>query len=131
MYIASDRKLAYDPRVQRLARALDISRPAALGHLHYLWYWCQTYAAEGNVAPENVSVDELASNALWLGDAKVFIDALIRTGWLERRDDGLWLTEWERIGRKSVKEIARDRRKNVARRDAKQRANETPGVTPG
>jgi hypothetical protein len=115
MYIASDRNLAYDPRVQRLARALDVSRPTALGHLHYLWYWCQTYAADGNVSADRVNAAELAENALWRGDAQAFLDALVRCGFGERRDDGLWLSGWERLGRKSLKEAARNRKSNAAR----------------
>jgi hypothetical protein len=122
VFIASDRNLAYDPRVGKLARALDVSLPAALGHLHFLWYWCLTYAASGDISPARVRQSDLARGAQWGGDGQVFVDALMRSGFVAVRDDGVWLADWDALAGRSLGESRRNRRKNATRR-----AKQTPG----
>ena len=119
MFIASDRELAYDPRIGKLARALDVSIPAALGHLHFLWYWCLTYASSGDISPTRVRQSDLARSAHWDGDAQKFVDALVRSGFVDVRDDGVWLAGWDSLAGRSLGELRRMRRWNEKRRATK------------
>jgi len=40
VYIQSHEEIATHPKTRRLARALGISLPTVIGHLHLLWWWC-------------------------------------------------------------------------------------------
>ena len=49
-WIKSYQDLGRHPKTSRLARTLGISRPAAIGHWHLLWWWALDYAKDGDLA---------------------------------------------------------------------------------
>ena len=50
-WIKSQQVLREHPKLKRLARRLEVSVPAALGHLHMLWWWALDYAQDGDLTP--------------------------------------------------------------------------------
>jgi hypothetical protein len=66
-WIESHTELARHPKTLRLARRLGVSLPAAIGHLHLLWWWALEYAPDGNLAV--FSDEEVAQACCWEGTA--------------------------------------------------------------
>jgi hypothetical protein len=46
-WIESHTNLARHPKTRRLCRLLDVSVPAAIGHLHLFWHWVLEFAPSG------------------------------------------------------------------------------------
>lgn len=80
-WIESHQELGRHPKTRKLARALDISRPCAVGHLHYLWWWALDFAQDGDLSRYDAEV--LAEAALWDGDPGAFVSALLEAGFLD------------------------------------------------
>lgn len=73
-WIESHQSLRSHPKTKRLARALSVSVPAAIGHLHCLWWWSLDYAPDGSL--EHFEDWEIAEGAMWEGDPEVFVKGL-------------------------------------------------------
>lgn len=87
-WIESHEELGQHPKTKRLARRLSVSLPAAVGHLHFLWWWSLKYAQDGDLSPyEN---EEIADAAMWVGDPDTFVEAVAFAGFL----DGKQLHDW-------------------------------------
>ncbi|TDA68003.1 MAG: HNH endonuclease [Clostridia bacterium] len=91
-WIESHQTLGQHPKTRRLARCLGISLPAAVGHLHYLWWWALDYARDGDLS--KFEPEDIAGAALWEGDATAFIEALVKTGFVDRDEEGLAIHDW-------------------------------------
>lgn len=98
-WIESHQELGRHPKVKRLARKLNISLPAAVGHLQYFWWWALDYALDGDLSAYDP--EDLADAALWEGDAQEFLNALLdcgpgnSCGFLERDKEGrLLIHDW-------------------------------------
>lgn len=76
----------------RLMRALDISRPTAVGHLVALWCWSLDNAPEGDLA--GMEAADLAESAYWDEDPAVFVGGLIQAGWIDDTPTGWALHDW-------------------------------------
>ena len=48
-WIESHQALGRHPKLRRLARALNISHPTAVGDLHYLWWFAIDFAQDGSL----------------------------------------------------------------------------------
>jgi hypothetical protein len=83
-WIESHQALGRHPKVRRLARALNVTVPAAIGHLHLLWWWCLDYAEDGDVTAVR---DDLGEAALWDGSPEAFVAALEAAGFLDATAD--------------------------------------------
>jgi hypothetical protein len=105
-WIESHTTLARHPKTLRLARILGIPVPAALGHLHLLWWWAIEYAPDGNVG--RFEAAELALACMWDGDEAALMPAFQRAGFVN--DDGT-LHDWHDYAGKLV-----DRRRLDAER---------------
>lgn len=81
-WLRSEQSLAGHPKTKRAARALSISIPAMIGHLHCLWYWAMDYAPEGDLG--EFEDWELGEAALYEGDPAGFIEALISAGFIDQ-----------------------------------------------
>lgn len=109
-WIESHQELAHHPKVARLAHMLDVTVPAALGHLHCLWWWCLSYADDGDLA--QFDAFEVAHGAQWDGDPEHFVKCLEECGWL---DDGV-VHDWHDYAGKLVERRRADaERKRQAR----------------
>ena len=82
-WIKSDQSLANHPKLILLARELQISKVEALGHLHLLWYWVLEYADDGELK----YLDLIPDACEWSGDQQVFLDALIKYGFIDTTYD--------------------------------------------
>lgn len=80
-WIESHQGLRDHPKTSRLARSLGIHRMQAIGHLHALWWWCLSYADDGDLS--FFDDGEIADAAGWDGDVSDFARALVSAGWLE------------------------------------------------
>ena len=55
--------------------------PTAIGHLHCLWYWALDYAQDGDLS--GYDEIDIAGGALWEGDDREFIEALVKAGFVD------------------------------------------------
>lgn len=98
-WIESHDDLATHPKTRRAARALGISIPTMMGHLHLLWHWCLKYAETGDLGDYDAM--DIADAMMWEGDPDELIEALVncgpgdRHGFLERDANGrLAVHDW-------------------------------------
>lgn len=113
-WIESHQTLGQHPKTRRLARYLGVSLPAAVGHLHYLWWWALDYAQDGDLS--RYEPEDIADAALWDDDAKTFVEALIKSGFLDQVDDKLIIHDWDDYAGRLI-----DKRKANAERARKWR----------
>ena len=101
-WIESHQTLGHHPKTQELATLLHCTLPAAVGYLHYLWWWSLDFAQDGFIAKRSVTVVKVA--CFYTGPGPRFFDALVRAGFVETRDDGWVIHDWlEYAGRLVVK----------------------------
>lgn len=113
MWIESHQELGSHPKTQKLARILGLSKPTVVGHLQYLWWWATDYAQDGDLSRFD-SLD-IAIGAEWEGNPDLFLDALIRAGFVDG-GEGLCIHDWHDYAGKLIER----REKNAARmRDAR------------
>lgn len=129
-WIKSYQDLGRHPKTSRLARTLGISRPAAIGHLHLLWWWALDYAKDGDLGTYDAG--EVADACLWDQDAEAFVEALVTAGWLDADPSGeRWrIHSWEEHGGKLQAERVRNNDAaagRMRRRRSEQTANEGEG----
>lgn len=118
-WIESHTSLARHPKTIRLAKALDTSVPAAIGHLHLLWWWALEYAQDGDLS--QYEPDEIAEAACYEGDGGEFLAALQRARFVE--SDGQ-LHDWEDYAGRLLEKRRTDADRVKRWRDA--RRTETP-----
>jgi len=108
-WIESHQELAQHPKTRRLVRALGVSLPTAIGHLHMLWWWAMDYADQGDLTA--YSDEDIADAVAWDGDARVFVTALRTAGFLnEDRTIHDWRTYVGRLLDKRRADAERKRR---------------------
>ena len=124
-YVEAHASLREHPKTKKLARLLNISRAATIGHMLCLWWWCQEYAEDGDLS--SYEFEDIADAADWDGDASVLVDAMLscgmkgKSGFLARNDDGtLFVKDWHEYGGKlSIKrQQARERMRKMRDSDA-------------
>jgi len=132
-WIESHQELGRHPKTRRLARILGISLPAAVGHLHYLWWWALDFAEDGDLS--GYDSYEIAEAAMWEGDPDEFVDALIHcgpggmAGFLDRTGDGgLVLHDWDEYAGRLIERRARDRERKRRERAAKRASRDDDDV---
>lgn len=92
-WIESHQALKDHPKTRKLARLLDITTPAAIGHLHCFWWWALDYATDGDLSRYD-SMD-IAIGSEWEGDDETFVQAMATAGFIDFIDDGsLLVHDW-------------------------------------
>lgn len=117
-WIESHQELAQHPKTIRLARLLDTNIPAALGHLHLLWWWTLDYAEDGDLSA--FDADDIAIAAQWDGDAERFVEALIECGPGDRAgflDDDRSIHDWHDFAGRLIEQRQFNRERKARRRD--------------
>lgn len=108
------------PKTRRLARRLQTSPVAVVGHLVALWTWAVNYAPDGDLS--DFSDDEIGDAARWPEKDRdyLFAEALRECGWL----DGKALNDWEHYAGEglSMRSGARQRKREQRARDAAEKA---------
>lgn len=112
-WIESHQELGRHPKMKKLARRLHISRPTAIGHLHYLWWWALDFAQDGVL--DKFDNDDIAEAMEWEGDSDELVAALIESGYIDETNHGLMLHDWGEYAGKLLERRAKDRaRKRTA-----------------
>lgn len=112
-WIESHTNLARHPKTIRLAKALGVSVPAAVGHLHLLWWWALEYAQDGDLT--HFSDDEIAEAVLWDGDPGDLVAGLTAARLLDDRHIHDWDDYAGRLIQKRVENAERMRQARAAR----------------
>lgn len=113
-WIESHDELPTHPKTAKLSRRLGVSKPTAVGHLHFLWWWCLTHRPDGVLC--DMDADEIADAAGWEGDPVLFLDALVAAGWLDNTGGSPAVHDWWDGAGKTIK-----RRKFATERQRKAR----------
>lgn len=128
-WLESHQSIRIHPKTRRAARALGVSIPLMVGHLHLLWHWALDYAQDGSLADYEPA--DIADAAMWEGDPDLFCEALLQcgpgktAGFLERDETGALQIHdwWEYAGRLIAKRQADAERKRNARNGDVQRTS--------
>ena len=80
------------PKTYSLAEALCVDKVKAVGHLHFLWWWCVDYAPKGVL--KGFSDTQIARAAEWGGDPKAFVEALVGAKFIDRVGGVLTVHDW-------------------------------------
>jgi DnaD/phage-associated family protein len=128
-WIESHQGLARHIKTKRLARRLGVTIPAAIGHLHLLWWWAMDNIIDGDLS--SVDCEDIAEEMLWNDDPQMLMDALVYSGFVDNTEKGLFIHDWhDYVGRlleKRKKETERKReyRKKSSSRPTGQDAYDT------
>lgn len=106
-WIESHQALLTHRKTGRLARALSISKVTAIGHLHAFWWWCLDNTEDGEL--RHIDDEDLADGAMWEDDPKVFLGALIASGFVDTDANGTKVHDWNDYAGKLIERRIRNR----------------------
>jgi len=106
-WIESHQSLAQHPKTRRLARALEVSLPTAIGHLHLLWWWTLDYAEDGELV--RYTPEDIADACQWEGDAITLWEGLISSGFVDANEGKGCVHDWDDYAGKLVERRRRNR----------------------
>lgn len=88
-------ELGRHPKTKRLAKALNVSIPTALGHLLLLWWWALDYAQDGDLS--KFSDEEITEATGWQeADASALVNALCCSGFIDDLGSGKYaIHDWD------------------------------------
>lgn len=115
-WIESHQEVGRHPKTKKLARLLGVSLPAAVGHLHYFWWWALDFAQDGTL--EKYDSYDLADAMQWDGDPDQLVEALISAGYIDKTEDGLMIHDWGEYAGKLLERRAKDRARKRAAAEA-------------
>jgi hypothetical protein len=120
MWIESHEELGQHPKTKRLARTLQVSLPAAVGYLQFLWWWALKYAPSGNLS--RYTPEDIADAICWEGDAQQAVDALVSSGFIDDGGDGtLTIHDWYEYAGRLIEQREQHRKRSQRARNAKNR----------
>lgn len=93
-WIKSYQALRQHPKTRKLARRVG-GLPAAIGHLHCLWWWCIDYAPDGDLTKH--TAEDIAIACEWDGKPADLIKHLSECGFLDN-GSGLHVHDWDEYG---------------------------------
>lgn len=112
-WLESHQELKEHPKLKRLCKLLKVPPPTGIGHLHLLWWWVLSYRMDGVLTDLNDS--EIAEAAMYKGDPKRFVNALVEARFIDRADGVLTVHDWldfcGEVVRKRLQRLAEKRRK--------------------
>lgn len=115
-WIESHQEVGRHPKTKKLARLLGVSLPAAVGHLHYLWWWALDFAQDGLL--DKYDAEDIADALQWDGNANQLVEALISSGYIDDTEDGLVVHDWAEYAGKLLERRAKDRARKRAAAEA-------------
>lgn len=80
-WIESHQELARHPKAKKLARLLGVSLPAAIGHLHFFWWWAMDYAQDGDIS--KYDPEDIADASGWEGSPDIWFKALLESEFID------------------------------------------------
>lgn len=125
-WIESHQSLANHKKLVRLCKVLSISKPQAVGHLHFLWWWALDGASDGDLS--DLTADEIEGFAMWEGAPGALHSALRECGWIDETGK---IHDWKDYGGRYhvIKEGNRRRQAALRKRLANNNALVTRDVT--
>ena len=113
-WIESHQELRHHYKTKRLARELKVTVAAAVGHLHFLWWWAVDFAPDGDLSKfDDVEIaDAIGYEGKDPSKAKA---ALISAGFLDNSEHrALMIHDWQEYAGRTLiqREKARTRAKN-------------------
>ena len=114
-WIESHQEVGRHPKTKKLARRLGVSLPAAVGYLHYLWWWALDFAQDGIL--DKYDNDDIADALLWDGDPDQLIEALIHSGYIDTDGDVLTIHDWHDYAGKLLERRVKDRERKAAAKE--------------
>lgn len=88
-WIESHQELARHPKAKRFSRLLGVPLPAAIGHLHFFWWWAMDYAQDGDISKYDSA--DIADACGWDRDPDVLKSALFDSGFV---DEDHFIHDW-------------------------------------
>ena len=128
-WVESHQELWRHPKTKKLARLLGVSVPTAVGHLHGLWYWALDFADAGAVG--QFDAEEIADAVMWDGEPQKLVEALEKSGFLDRNEEGVFIHDWRDYAghfaqmREVKREQARIRKQRQREREREGKADVT------
>jgi hypothetical protein len=104
------------PKIKPLAEALNIDRMLAAAYLIRFWTWAIEHieCVDGEIT--HLSYEDISAAAGWRKSADKFVEALIRSHWFDRKDEKLYIHDWNdfagRLIRKRISDRERKRNNN-------------------
>ncbi len=84
------------PKLRKLAKLLETSKAEALGILNFLWFWGMNNADEtGRVLEAGREDIGDAIAGVSRVDSKAIVDALFAAGWLDAKEDDIFIHDWD------------------------------------
>ncbi|MCM3783697.1 DnaD domain protein [Neobacillus mesonae] len=115
-WIESHQELARHPKAKRFARLLGVTLPAAIGHLHFFWWWAMDYAQDGDIS--KYEKEDIADASHWEGDPETLYSALLGSKFID--EDGFihdWFDYAGRLVEKREQNKERKRRSRANKKD--------------
>ena len=112
-------------KTRRLARELKLNGkdfPKAVGHLVMLWLWAIDNAPSGDLS--GIDPYDVADAAEWAGDPAKFVDALIKSGFV---DEDMHIHDWDMYIGKLIDRREANAQRNREARAKKRAERETSG----
>ena len=119
-WIESHQTVGQHPKTKKLARRLGVSLPAAVGHLHYLWWWALDFAQDGVL--DKFDAEDIADALHWDGEPSQLIDALISSGYIDETPEGLRIHDWTDYAGKLLERREKDRARKAEAADQKRKS---------
>ena len=114
-WIELHQQLPTHPKTKRLTRALGLEVPKdipqVVGHLCMFWLWCLEYAIDGSL--ERMTAQDIADAAGWYGDAEQFMRAMVDERFIDTRDGGFIVHDWDDYIGRLIEYRAKERRRNA------------------
>lgn len=127
-WIESHQELRHHYKVKRLARELKVTVAAAVGHLHFLWWWAVDFAPDGDLTKFDDA--EIADAMGYDGkDPTKAKAALIFAGFLDNTEHGtVTIHDWQEYAGRTLgqREKARQRARNYREKQSAQPTDSAP-----
>jgi len=96
-WIESHQELERHPKRISLGSLMGWDKYQTVGRLHAFWWWCVDYALDGDLSKFN---DEQLAEAVGLdsSQAKQFVEAMVKSGWIDREPDFRVHDWWDYVG---------------------------------
>jgi DnaD/phage-associated family protein len=121
-WIESHQELARHPKTKKLSRLLGVSLPAAVGHLHFLWWWAMDYAQDGDIS--RFDEYDIADACGWDGEAKKIVTALIDSGFVDQESTGLVIHDWYEYAGRLIDKREQNRERKRRSRQKNEKSQE-------
>jgi hypothetical protein len=118
-------------KTRDLFRRLKITRQAAIGYLVLIWLWALDNAdRDGRLLSTTVS--DIEEAGYWVGEPGVLYHALVDSRWIDEKNGGIYLHDWDEFNKPFYQYIDRKEKDKLRKREGKSARNsvENPQENP-